>query len=370
MTQKYEKSTEKPCSNIYKLEDKALSSLQDPNILVPKEEPPEEDLPCDTYKIENKPMLTLQARDILLQKREPPVEIYLPESYKIKEEVLPNHLHSLTPNKKQPKEHIKPKTRLAYAITETFGVAQYSQTQQCFHLKSGPLDYIRMQVTIHDPPQNDYFLDLHLKRTNNRYSQYPVDRCCRKHEAQEGSYPISGSICDKLSSKQEPIKGILAQSHQNPHTYLRFKTKHLIMKNNEAHAEIRLSFACNDSCADSSSPEFTPNTEKSRDMELVVNLTEEKDPGNNREICSKATKIWLKAIIRHKDLIKKQRRNPKGGQATALHKKKMCNLLYPEGISDDLFVTLIQEKVRQEEISNDNKFKVLEILNIRCPSNK
>ena len=290
----------------------------------------------------------------------------MPKTYEIKSEklLILEDPCVLVPKEEQIEKIQHPETRLLWRIKETCGVAQYSKTQQCIHLKSGLLDYIPMEVTITNPPENEYFLDLHLRRTDSRYSHYPVDRCCKKHETlkTENNYPITGTMHDKLL-KGKQIKGVLAENHQTPHTSLRFKTRHLTSKNNESCGEIKLLFACNDSCADSSHKEFMPNKEKSRDMELLINLTERK--GDKEElICSEAIKIWLKAVVRHKDLVKEQRREPKGGQANIYLKRKLNNILYPNGIGDELFVSLIRDKLQDEEIPKDKKFKILEMLNI------
>ncbi len=305
----------------YKIEDASTLVLESQGIIVPKEEPREGFIYHEAYSVENKDPLALAAPNTIIPKEEPLGEIQHPEAYEIENAKLPilESPDIIMPEQELPEENQWHDTKLTCLIKETHGVAQYSKAQQCIHLKSGPHDHIRLLVTIQSPPKNKYFLDLYLKRTNGRYSQYPVDRCCKKHKKseEENSYPMTGTIHDKLSLREEFTKGVLAESYQLPHTPLRFKTEHLITKNNEVCAEIRLSFPCNDSCAASSNQEFTPNKEQSRDMELVINLTK-KRLEKNEIVCAMAIKVWLKAVVRHKDLVKKQRREPKGGQLLLL----------------------------------------------------
>ena len=86
-------------------------------------------------------------------------------------------------------------------------------------------------------------------------------------------------------------------------------------------SQISVKIMCNDTCQITGDPEYRP-TESGRDLVLVWTLEEKHSP---TIFARKTILVWPKAVLRTLDLMKTERRKPKGGKALQL--KRIRNIL-------------------------------------------
>ena len=194
-------------------------------------------------------------------------------------------------------------------LKEAERTCAYAVQQKLFHIKSGESSGIHLEFNLKNIPEGiklDHYITLKLKRTNPNYEHLPVDVICEKHKYGYVQFPVEGRTCTthneektnmiKFNGNNENMKAIISKE---------------VIEKGEINICMRVLFACNDSCATSSTP--FKSKEKARDMAIFAEVGVIYTPEHTEIIHSlPPVPVWLKAVLVKRDLIKDVRRNPKG----------------------------------------------------------
>ena len=230
--------------------------------------------------------------DITRQDFISPLNIFLPPLYTSD---YPNYNYKLTFAK--------------IVLKEAERTCAYAVQQKLFHIKSGESSGIHLEFNLKNIPEGiklDHYITLKLKRTNPNYEHLPVDVICEKHKYGYVQFPVEGRTCTthneektnmiKFNGNNENMKAIISKE---------------VIEKGEINICMRVLFACNDSCATSSTP--FKSKEKARDMAIFAEVGVIYTPEHTEIIHSlPPVPVWLKAVLVKRDLIKDVRRNPKG----------------------------------------------------------
>ena len=181
--------------------------------------------------------------------------------------------------------------------------------QNLFHIKSADPHGVHLEFNLKHIPEGiklDHYITFKLKRTDPKYEHLPVDIICEKHKYGFIQFPVEGRACtthNKEKTNMIKFKG----NNENMKAII---SKEAIEKG-EINICMRILFACNDSCASSSTP--FKSREKARDMAIFAEVGVIYSPEHTEIIHSfPPVPVWLKAALVERDLIKDVRRKPKG----------------------------------------------------------
>ena len=181
----------------------------------------------------------------------------------------------------------------------------WSEANQNWHIKSGRDSYLPLTLEATNITGKDgmYFMRLTLVRRNQKYQELKVDTLCDKHA-------IPGDPEDKLRTIQK------VADNDNNYWYTSGIQRSLCAgcpwpKEGNIKREITVKLICMDTCHNSSKP--SKLRERARDLLLVATLEHKSYPGNEISIIARnAIPIWPKNRIAKRELLKKERRLPKG----------------------------------------------------------
>ena len=198
---------------------------------------------------------------------------------------------------------------------ENSDVCAWSQHNKRYHLLSGLKGSISLTASftgIHDDILvEEYITRVVLIRNDPQHKLYPIETVCSKHKhSTENSDQV-------LQAKPGTPKEKFWYTSKGPRKSIVFKTQRP-NKQGVIKSHIDLMSTCFDTC--NVQHEYfqrlvnISGKEKSRDMCFVVTLEARKL--NDLETIGRGNiKVWMKAKISQTDLLKKRRREPKGGAA-------------------------------------------------------
>ena len=179
-----------------------------------------------------------------------------------------------------------------------------------WHIRSGQGE-MKIKICTKTAELNeDLIIRTTLVRKNLAFRQYGINKICEKHKKTMNDITDNNVLQPGYGQEGKHY----TENIQNE-TQLCFKLKPL--KNGKIDDIISLKFNCNDSCITNNSKMFIP-TEASRDLLLVLTL---ESITKETILAKRNIVVWPKAVISKRDLMKTERRKPKGGAARS-HKKK------------------------------------------------
>ena len=199
----------------------------------------------------------------------------------------------------------------------TTWLTRYSETNKLYHIESGRNGHFCIHIGYNDikmQPSATYFIRSILVKANPPYKHFPVDKVCEKHKE-------NNPITDRQPI--QPTKGTPKEEYSFCMSGIRPSLIHWCGKpneNNTIRLTMNLMFPCMDSCCNTSYNSTSKNAEAARDLKLVQTL--EKLHHNQISVIRRHTvDIWPKARISKRELYKKERRQPKGGQSHRMKSK-------------------------------------------------
>ena len=294
--------------------------------------------------------------DITRQDFISPLNIFLPPLYASD---YPNYNYKLTFAK--------------IVLKEAKRTCAYVVQQKLFHIKSGESSGIHLEFNLKNIPEGiklDHYITLKLKRTDPNYKHLPVDVICEKHKYGYAQFPVEGRACSthnkektnmiKFKGNNENMKAIISKE---------------VIEKGEINICMRVLFACNDSCATSSTP--FKSKEKARDMAIFAEVGVIYTPEHTEIIHSlPPVPVWLKALLLKRDLIKDVRRSPmhtlgnksqgsKNISRNIITKTQLRTKLIP-GASRKESTDLVTKYLQQEQPSLEVLKKLTNVLEKYC----
>ena len=151
-----------------------------------------------------------------------------------------------------------------------------------------------------------------LIRKNEMYRQYGVDRICEKHK-REVNYDSQHQVLQPPPDYKGPWKYGVG----GPRNSIIFIIEEKDFKKKIKNIELRS--ICNSTCV--TGDNFVA-TEASRDLWLVLTL---ESAEYDVILARRHVEIWPKAVVCERDIMKTERRKPKGGAAQSVLNKKRVN---------------------------------------------
>ena len=197
-----------------------------------------------------------------------------------------------------------------------FGPFKYSieQTKLCkfskftgWHIQS---KIGEMRIRIHSEEsqsEDNLIVRTRLKRKNPAFKQYDIT-VCKKHIKH-----VHGNGDDNVLQPGHGRQNDCYTEQIEDNKSLCFK---LGSKNEKSYETIALKFICNASCTTNNCETFVPS-EATRDMVLILTL---ESLNTKQTLARREIRVWPKANVNLRDLVKTERRKAKGGAAQAYKK--------------------------------------------------
>ena len=240
-------------------------------------------------------------------------------------------------------------------------LTRYSEDNKLYHIKSGPTGQFMINTNyqhIKASEQDTFFIRSVLIKKNSVYRVYPVNRICDKHSYAKNYYennnPIQAAImtpkCEYSHSQTLPRSSMIHWCNPPNHEGT-IKTS------------INLMFPCNDTCPNSTYSHILKNMEASRDLKLIQTLEVLRD--NNIQILARhCTDLWIKSNICARDLIKTERRKPKGSLSHHKTKRQKVELNSDaDSVAGQREVENIKQFIDDGKINKQNAPFILERIN-------
>eukprot|EP00092_Neocalanus_flemingeri_P000761 GFUD01000808.1.p1 GENE.GFUD01000808.1~~GFUD01000808.1.p1 ORF type:complete len:443 (+),score=87.48 GFUD01000808.1:114-1442(+) len=222
----------------------------------------------------------------------------------------------------------------------------YSPSNQSYHVKSGrdgnfSITLRYNNIEIH--PDGEYFVRSMLIRSSEAYRHFPVNRVCEKHQGTIDGIDQEMNIIQPLQA----LPGSSAKEYFYSHLGVRpsfiYKCKAPDV-NGTIIANPKMIFLCNDSCSNSSYSQHYKNAEAARSLYLVQTL-EVKKLGVVKVLARSKVSVWPKASVCDRDLLKTERRKPKGAAAQKASRLKRLN--------NEAIETTESKKIKSEPINTE-----------------